>query len=186
MAFVSKARRLLLFISCVFFFFILGIELRALLGKHWAICSSSASFPHHPLPPVCRGGSWVFCFAGKISLHSPGWLEIHYVAQAGLKLVLLLPQPLKCWLPHLSIKGSIQVKTAGGTNGGHFCLSTLSSWFCPSGYLQCKSDSLHWSRDSMWLSLCSLLKRRDCVSDAPVLREVPFVLHSRAIFRASS
>lgn len=35
-------------------------------------------------------------FLGRDSLHSPGWLHTHSVAQTNLELTILVPQPPKC------------------------------------------------------------------------------------------
>lgn len=35
-------------------------------------------------------------FLGRVSLHSPGWLHTHSVAQTNLELMIPVPQPLKC------------------------------------------------------------------------------------------
>jgi hypothetical protein len=36
-------------------------------------------------------------FLTWVSLYSQDWAETHYVAQVGLKLLILLPQPPECW-----------------------------------------------------------------------------------------
>jgi hypothetical protein len=46
---------------------------------------------------ILQGTSQIFFSSDRISLCSPSWLGAHYVAQAGFKLAILLPQPTQCW-----------------------------------------------------------------------------------------